>query len=749
MKKIIRAIIRVLILGIGIFLASSVHAAANVYYSVGQSATDLSNNGSSQTCTVGGDCTLTISGGTATFNFAQTGNIGVGDRVTYNTTSIAYISGKISQTQWTLVTATGGTPANVTDQTVNSITREYTSLSAAEAGASDANHINNISLIAADVVLNLPCYYDTGADTAAVTIDGWTTDATRYIWIYTPNNTATESNQSQRHGGMWNTEKYRLEVSGTSAIEVRANYVEIEGIQIDKTSTGYPDFGIYGSAITNAGSLTISRNIIKRNPGSSTISIGIRFYDTDWTSYIYNNIIYDFNNAVNGDFGVNWRYSGTSYVYNNTFQNNAVAVGRHTTNGGTVYLKNNLFSDSYGEVGYGDTVGMVAADCDYNATNLSSLGYTAQAHDRVSQTFSFVDAPNFDFHLSEDDTAALDAGTDLSSDFSTDIDGNTRTGTWDIGADEFGSATPLYRSVGTTATNLNTDSRTVTIAGTTATFSDAMPNNIGVGDVFQYQVTGTYYLAFIYERRSPTVYRVRSATAGAPQAAAAGTSVGVYRAYTLQGGQGPLYNWEEQDENDNLDNTVENFDTSTDLVANDTIMNAACYGDGADTTAVTIDGWTTGADNYIHIYTPRYITEVGTSQRHSGKWDGAKYSISLSGESNNLVIRDSYVRVEGLQISVSSGNYNNLSGIRIEIAGTSNIYIGNNIIRNGNTGNTGRYGILVSYATSAPCYIYNNTISSFSNTGSCGIYLETSAGTEPSFVYNNTVADCATGINTG
>ena len=51
----------------------------------------------------------------------------------------------------------------------------------------------------------------------------------------------------------------------------------------------------------------------------------------------------------------------------------------------------------------------------------------------------FEDKSNSDFHLDSNDTRALDAGTDLSSDsyypFSTDIDGDTRSG-WSIGADD-------------------------------------------------------------------------------------------------------------------------------------------------------------------------------------------------------------------------------------------------------------------------------------------------------------------------
>jgi hypothetical protein len=68
---------------------------------------------------------VTITSGGAVFSIAQTGNIGVGDQVTYASGSIAYISAKTNSNDldWSLVTATGTIPANVTGATVTSINR--------------------------------------------------------------------------------------------------------------------------------------------------------------------------------------------------------------------------------------------------------------------------------------------------------------------------------------------------------------------------------------------------------------------------------------------------------------------------------------------------------------------------------------------------------------------------------------------------------------------------------------------------
>jgi hypothetical protein len=88
-------------------------AATAVYYSVGTSVADLKLGGPT--------LTITISGGTATFSAAQATNVGVGDEITYNGATRAYISSRISSTQYTVTTATGATPGNVSGLPVNSM----------------------------------------------------------------------------------------------------------------------------------------------------------------------------------------------------------------------------------------------------------------------------------------------------------------------------------------------------------------------------------------------------------------------------------------------------------------------------------------------------------------------------------------------------------------------------------------------------------------------------------------------------
>ena len=56
-----------------------------------------------------------------------------------------------------------------------------------------------------------------------------------------------------------------------------------------------------------------------------------------------------------------------------------------------------------------------------------------------------VSAGSDDFHLVSTDTVAIDNGTDLGSPYDVDIDGVARTGSWDIGADEYVSAATAKR----------------------------------------------------------------------------------------------------------------------------------------------------------------------------------------------------------------------------------------------------------------------------------------------------------------
>ena len=351
-----------------------------VYYSVGQNADNHSS---------GGNVVIT-SGGVATFDTPQVAtNLGVGDRLTYGG-HIAYLKTKTDTTHWTVVTKLGVAADNHDSVAVTSIAHEYTSLSAAEAGAADANHINNTSLTAADVILNIPCYYDDAADTTAVTVDGWTTDATRYIKIYTPNLT-TESNVSQRHDGKWNTNKYRLEITASGQyqriISIADEYTKVDGLQLKINSTYNDTEAILVGSNWSAGNndVWISNSIVRGNySGGSTGQHGIDCYggDADARCKIYNNIVYDF---IHGTGIVSY-----GHAYNNTVNDSAIGFS-----GGNLVVKNNLaLNNTTDYSGTFDSSSTYNLSSDDTASTVIGVGVTYP-----NSTVVFVDADNKNFHL--------------------------------------------------------------------------------------------------------------------------------------------------------------------------------------------------------------------------------------------------------------------------------------------------------------------------------------------------------------
>jgi hypothetical protein len=325
-----------------------------------------------------------------------------------------------------------------------------------------------------------------------------------------------------------------------------------------------------------------------------------------------------------------------------------------------------------------------------------------------------------------------------------------------------GSATTLYRSVGTDGSELVDDADcTVGISGSTATFnSDAacvMPDNIGVGDVLVYN-NGSNQLAFIHGRTSAKVFTVKDKDGGTPAAASAGTSVGVYRAYTL------LSNWESQTENGNIAEPTENdVNPSMDLVTANTIMMVACYNDAAMDDDLDIGDWTTGSSNYIRIFTPTDTSEVGTSQRHTGT-AGTGFriaqTIDLTSDAYHHAIRlrnsADYTRIEGIEIDGSGWtNGGKVFGIVVDgtIGASADIRYSHNIvhdIKNSTVHDAaGAYAIGLE-CDQGDCRLSNNIIYDIENKSARTDAEATgiSVNDGNSWIYNNTVYNITNSVGT-
>lgn len=387
-----------------------------------------------------GSPTITIASGVATLSVAQTGNIGQGFRITYDTSKVCFISKVNSSTSFNVVTATGGTPSNEASAvTVNSIAADYASLSAAEAGASNSTHLNTSDLVTATTILNLVCYAGASADTGA-TISGYTVNASYYVSIYTPNGGTQSILTTNRHQGVPSGGTAYTIKPSVSGIITSDYYTRVDGIEI--TDWGYTSGSrsAIGDNTSPCDYKTISNCLIytPRNSGATTL-YGIQTTNGSDGCNIFNNIVYGIN--FSGVTCIGIQCARTSNVYNNTVYN--VDTGIYTTDSGTPLLKNNAVfnTDTADYSGTFSTLGSNNASQDGTApgTDIDLSGYTASA--------IWTDAANGNFSLVSG-SPLYDAGTDLSAYFTTDIAGTTRS-SWDIGAFEFvsGGSGPKWNTI--------------------------------------------------------------------------------------------------------------------------------------------------------------------------------------------------------------------------------------------------------------------------------------------------------------
>ena len=390
----------------------------SVYYAVcpGTGGTDDKKTGSP---------TITIASGVATLSVAQTGNIGQGFRITYDTSKVCFISKVNSSTSFNVVTATGGTPSNEASAvTVNSIRADYASLSAAEAGASDSAHLNTSNLTTGSHILNLVCYAGASADTTTITFSGYTTGASYYINVYAPSG-GTQSISNNRHLGAWSTSYYRLDVTSNDAIYTDQGYLRFNGLQIKANTATY--WCLHTYAHYSECDIRIDNCI---GTGNSNTARGFLWADAEVVT-CKNCIAYDFNGQDWGAFvSSGGSTDGLLTLYNCTVYD---VTGRGIrVYGGTGYGRitaiNCVVTDT------GDDFSGTFTSSNYNASE-DSTAPGASSITGIAAAGTFVAASSGNFSLVSG-SPLIGEGTDLSAYFTTDIAGTTRS-TWDIGAFEY------------------------------------------------------------------------------------------------------------------------------------------------------------------------------------------------------------------------------------------------------------------------------------------------------------------------
>lgn len=303
-------------------------------------------------------------------------------------------------------------------KTVNKTGEDYNTLTLWEDGEDG-------DLVTLDEIHTAACYDDDGAlSDNSVNLSGWTVDSTRYPKITVP--------VGERHSGTLSTGAsgtgFRMNASGGNIYGLNAavNFCHLEYIQLVINISND-----YGTAAVNHFT-HVSYSIFNNSGSYNTIAInattGSRTY------YFWNNIIYKMDKDTTTDTAGLYLDNTTQYVYNNTVYDSNRGIYPIGHSGTSVNAKNNLCDIN--DVGDYYTAG---GGFGTTTTNLSSDATSPNSSLRNKNPTYNNEAGN-DYHLGSGDIDAKDAGTNLSADanlaFSDDIDVQTRSGTWDIGADE-------------------------------------------------------------------------------------------------------------------------------------------------------------------------------------------------------------------------------------------------------------------------------------------------------------------------
>lgn len=305
----------------------------------------------------------------------------------------------------------------------SSLANAYSSLNIAEtARAADITAGNAVRFL---------CHNTLGGtdSTAVVFSGGWVTDADSYIKV--------EAASAFRHAGVWDASKYHIVTTDAHCIHVQEDYVRIDGIQTFLTVTANNiRFDINYSGIGAGNELRLSNLIIKGDGTGTGQMHGVYINDGDSIVKVWNCVLYGFisvSDPADTNFGAIQVQNCTSVdIWHCTINDNRDGIQR---NAGTVTVDSCLIFENTDDFVGGITSINCASDDNDNG-GVGDFQITQTADDYAALV---VDADGRDYNVTDGASELVGAGTDDpggATQDDTDIAGNARTSTWDIGAFE-------------------------------------------------------------------------------------------------------------------------------------------------------------------------------------------------------------------------------------------------------------------------------------------------------------------------
>jgi len=263
------------------------------------------------------------------------------------------------------------------------------------------------------------------ADATLVDVDGFNSTSSNTITIQVP--------LEYRAKGKVDTGKYRIAASGasvTAALSINDPYVTVIGVQIGNTNAGgifcahsYINDSVFNSCIAYRPNVSNSGSCGFTSNGSDTgyVCINCLAVDQGDSAFVYGSDADRYYNCV----ALNTPAGFSSYP------------GSHECVAYNCYAQ--------GTVGYNGAAGTFAlTTCASSDGSVGSTAIALTTAGTAGTRYTNITAYSQDIHIAEATSALISAGTDLTSIFTTDIDGTTRRSgsAWDIGCHEYVGVAP-------------------------------------------------------------------------------------------------------------------------------------------------------------------------------------------------------------------------------------------------------------------------------------------------------------------